>query len=179
MNDTSNKLQQKFHDLSIAQKIEIRRRFDIAVAIGLRFRVVSKKMDEEKARCVKKRSSRKNILILFGILFLGLISFYGYGERGWGNFNVGWWIILVYPVVVSLVASYEISLSEKLCVKSEYDLNSLNFQWNSNVPGYPLRIFLNHCADCQYDEQSTTSLSQHIFELKGNIVSKIAFEYYL
>lgn len=176
-NDKTNKIQQQFHDLSISQKIEIRRRFDIAVAITLRARLLIKNIDEQNVLLKKIKKERKIYLISMTALFWALVVFYGNGS--YVDWHVGWWIALGLMAVMLFSISSEIKESKEVIKRLNFELNSVVFKWNSNVPGYPLREYLNKIVDCQYDEERTTSLSQHTLALKENIVSKIAFEYYL
>lgn len=176
-NDKVNQVQQKFHDLSVAQKIEIRRRFDIAVAIALRARILVKKIDEKNVECNKKQNKRKIYLISLAVLFFVLTIIYDKGN--YVEWNVGWWIALGFLAVMVILSSLEIKEVKEELIKNRSELNSMVFKWNSNVPGYPLREYLNKIVECEYGEERTTSLSQHTLGLKENIVSKVAFEYYL
>ena len=176
-NDKTNKIQQQFHDLSIPQKIEIRRRYDIAVAITLRARLLIKNIDEQNAERVKKENKTKIYLISFSALLLALIVLYG--KEIFVDWHVGWWVALGLLAVMSFLTSLEIKESKETIRRLKFEFNSVVFQWNSNVPGYPFREYLNSIVDCEYDEERTTSLSQHTLALKENIISKIAFEYYL
>jgi hypothetical protein len=162
----------KFNALSDVQRVEIRRRYDKAMAIGISSHKATESIEkyEKDALIISK-----HIWIAIGFCAVLLMAFHQ--MRSYFDLSDGWMVvtlsILIHPAInlISLLSMVRINA----VVKSE--LKTLEHQWMCVSPNFELREFINLRKKNNLTVSEKGSFSMSALQLKSSIVNLISFKY--
>ena len=175
--EKSNEINIKEKSLTDAQRMEIRRRYDLSVAIGLRAHKIKDEINEIE-NYVKTDAAVlekfENFLYVFFVVFL-VIKF---GSNGLANEFLSkyeWYFI------VPLFAFWFYTLSQRKYDKAIDKLKSnfldLEVQWNSCNPYYSLAEYIEKRQTNNIDASDRGDFTLVAIGLRKSIIGRVDFQY--
>lgn len=162
----------KFEALSDVQRIEIRRRYDKAMAIGISSHKAIESIEKYEKDALIISKHIWSAIGLFVVLFVAF-----YQMRLYFDISEGWMVVilsvLIHPVI-NLTSLLSMVRSNAV-VKSE--LKALEHQWLCVSPNFELREFINLRKKNNLTVSERGSFRMSALQLKSSIVNLISFKY--
>ena len=172
-----NEINIKEKSLTDAQRMEIRRRYDLSVAIGMRAHKINDEIKEIENNLKTDATvlvNFENFLYIFFVVFL-IVKF---GTNGLANEFLSkyeWYFI------VPLFAFWFYTLSQKKYDKAIDKLKSnfieLEVQWNSCNPYYSLAEYIEKRKTNNIDVSDRGDFTLVAIGLRKSIIGRVDFQY--
>ncbi len=168
-----SELNMNFEKLSDVQRIEIRRRYDSAMAIGISAHKSIDSIDD----CEKEIAKEIKHIWSAIALCIALLVFYYQVRFYTGNSNNAWVVailcVLIHPAINLM--SLLINLKNNAAAKSE--MKVLEQQWMCFSPNFELREFIKLRRKNNLAASERGSHRMSALQLKCSIVNVISFKY--
>jgi Flp pilus assembly protein TadB len=166
-----------FNGLSTEQKIEIRRRFDIAISAGYRAHKLSELITKGMGACDEQSAlkTKSDWIFVVALAFLYLIT---YGIKDIVSINTNLIYLAGVPLLFSLGVRYDLYAISQRVKKMQNEIDVLAEKWDDVVPNYSLEEFLKWSLSLRFPQASDrTALAINSVALKRSIIASVSFKY--
>lgn len=166
-----------FNGLSTEQKIEIRRRFDIAISAGYRAHKLSELIKKGVSACDEQSvlKTKSDWVFVAALVFLYLIT---YGLKNVVSVNANLIYLAGIPLLFSLGVRYDLYAMSQQIKKMRSEVDVLTDKWDDVVPNYSLEEFLKWSLSLSFIQTcNRTSFAMNSLALKRSIIESVSFKY--
>lgn len=166
-----------FNGLPTEQKIEIRRRFDIAISAGYRAHKLSELIKKGKSACDEQSALRIKSDWVF-VAALAILYLITYGIKNIVAVNANLIYLAGIPLLFSLGVRYDLYAISQKIKKMQNEIDVLAEKWDDVVPNYSLEEFLKWSLSLSFIQTSDrTSFAVNSVALKRSIIESVSFKY--
>lgn len=166
-----------FNGLSIEQKIEIRRRFDIAISAGYLAHKLSELIKKGMSACDEQSAlkTKSDWAFVAALVFFYLIT---YGIKNIVSVNTNLIYLAGVPLLFSLGVRYDLYVISQRVKKMQNEIDVLAEKWDEVVPNYSLDEFLKWSLSLNFTQTcNRTSFAVNSVALKRSIIESVSFKY--